>query len=85
MKPDIFKEANITLLKPDSMTDKECSSLKVYTDGEVCISCWKLSLKERVKALLYGRVWLGILSGHTQPPVWLDCDKTVFKEVGGND
>ena len=67
------------------MTDKECSSLKVYTDGEVCISCWKLSLKERVKALLYGRVWLGILSGHTQPPVWLDCDKTVFKEVGGND
>lgn len=85
MIPDVFKEANVTLLKPDSMTDEECSSLKVYTDGEVCISCWKLSLKERIKALLYGRVWLGVLSGHTQPPVWLDCDKTVFKEVCSND
>lgn len=84
MIPDVFKEANVTLLKPDSMTDEECSSLKVYTDGEVCISCWKLSLKERIKALLYGRVWLGVLSGHTQPPVWLDCDKTVFKEVCSN-
>lgn len=55
-------------------------SLWVYTDGKQCISCWKLSWKQRLKALLFGKVWLSVLSGGTQPPVWLDCDKTVFEE-----
>lgn len=78
MKPVKFKEANKNLLKPDSMTDEECSSLWVYTDGVQCVSCWRLTFKERMFALLFGKVWLSVLSGHTQPPVWLDCSKTVF-------
>lgn len=80
MVPVQFKEANKNLLKPEGMTDAECSSLWVYTDGKQCISCWKLSWKQRIKALLFGKVWLSVLSGGTQPPVWLDCDKTVFEE-----
>lgn len=80
MTPIKFKEANKNLAKPQNMTDEECSSLWVYTDGRQCISCWKLSWRQRIKALLFGRVWLSILSGGTQPPVWLDCDKTVFEE-----
>ena len=79
MVPVKFKEANRKLLKPDNMTDEECSALWVYTDGKQCISCWKLSWKQRIKALLFGKVWLSVLSGCTQPPVWLDCDKTVFE------
>ena len=47
MKPIKFKEANRNLLKPASMTDEECKSLWVYTNGIVCVSCWKLSFKER--------------------------------------
>ena len=78
MKPIKFKEANKNLLKPENMTDEECSSLWVYTDGEQCISCWKLSFKQRLSALIFGRVWLSVLSGQTQPPVWVDCKKTVF-------
>lgn len=78
MKPVKFKEANKNLLKPDSMTDEECSSLWVYTDGVQCVSCWRLTFKERMCVLLFGKVWLSVLSGHTQPPVWLDCSKTVF-------
>jgi len=73
-----FKEANKNLLKPESMTDEECGSLWVYSDGRECISCWRLTWKERIKALLFGKVWLSVLSGHTQPPVWLACDNTVF-------
>ena len=80
MKPIKFKEANKNLLKPQSMTDEECSSLWVYTDGEQCISCWKMNWKQRIMALLFGRVWLSVLSGQTQPPGWVDCDKTVFKQ-----
>ncbi len=33
MKPIKFKEATKNLLKPENMTDEECSSLWVYNDG----------------------------------------------------
>lgn len=88
MKPIKFKEANKNLLKPQNMTDEECSSLWVFTDGRECISCWKMSFKQRLSALIHGKVWLSVLSGHTQPPVWVDCAKTVFlkqKEGADND
>lgn len=78
MNPIKFKEANKNLTKPKSMTDKECGSLWVFNDGNQNISCWKLSFKQRIKALFYGKIWLCVLSGNSQPPVWVDCDKTVF-------
>lgn len=45
MKPIKFEQANKNLLKPESMTDEECSSLWVYNDGRECISCWRLTWK----------------------------------------
>lgn len=80
MKPIKFKQANKQLFKPDSMTDKECSSLWVYTNGTQCVSCWKLSLKDRIKALIFGKVWLVVLSGYTQPPVWLGVKSPFVEE-----
>ncbi len=80
MTPTNFKEANRTLNKPESMTDEECSSLRVFTDGRQCISCWRMTWKERLEALLFGRLWLSVLSGRTQPPVWVSCARTVFQE-----
>lgn len=80
MKPIKFKQANRELLGPKLMTDDECRNLWVFTDDTECVSCWKLSFRERIRALIYGKVWLGILSGNTQPPVWLDCNDTVFEE-----
>ena len=72
MTPIRFPEANKELTGNNR-------SLWVYTDGKQCISCWKLSWKQRLKALLFGKVWLSVLSGGTQPPVWLYCDKTIFE------
>lgn len=80
MTPINFREANKLLNKPTGMTDEECSLLPVFSDGEQCISCWKMTRKQRISALLHGKVWLSVLSGGTQPPVWLDCAKTVFRE-----
>ena len=80
MTPIKFKEANVNLEKPQDMTDEECKSLAVYTDGRECISCWKMSFKERLSALIHGKVWLSVLSEQTQPPVWIDCTKTVFEK-----
>lgn len=78
MSPITFKQANRTLTRADNMIDEECGSLPVYTDGFQCVSCLKMSLKERLAALLFGKVWLCVISGQTQPPVWLSCEKTVF-------
>lgn len=79
MKPIKFKQATVELQKPENMTDEECSPLWVFIDNNTtCISCWRLSWKERFKLLFHGNIWLSILSGKTQPPVWLSADKTVF-------
>lgn len=72
MRPIDFPESTKTLSKPAEMTDAECRSLPVWNDGKECISVWKAGWKERFNILLTGRVWLGVLSGNTQPPVWVD-------------
>lgn len=79
MTPTNFKEANKDLLKPQGMTDNECGSLPVMTDGKQCLSCWQMTWKERFAALFFGKVWLCVLSGQTQPPVWMQCEKSVFE------
>lgn len=71
MKPINFPEANKNLLKPKGMTDEECGSLPVWTDGEQCVSCWQPTVKERISILLFGKIWLSVYSGETQPPVAL--------------
>jgi len=80
MRPVKFKEVNKLLEKPSSMADKECFYLSVFTDGERCISKWKMSWMERFHCLFRGYVWLGVRSGKTQPPVYLLAKKTIFKD-----
>ena len=85
MNPINFKEATKILRKPENMTDEECGPLPIYTDGINCVSCWKMSFTERLVALLFGKVWLIIISGQTQPPVSLRCERTVFVKGENNE
>jgi len=71
MKPITFPEQTKVLGKPANMTDEECAPLPVCcVEGQV-ISCWGLTWRERIRVLLGGRLWLCVLSGQTQPPVWI--------------
>lgn len=79
MIPVRFPEANKNLLKPSNMTDEECASLWVFTDGQQCVSRWQLTWKDRLRILWYGHIWLSVHSGQTQPPVRLDSERTVFQ------
>ena len=81
MQPDKFPQANKDLVKPEGWTDEECGTLPVYTDGQQCISLWKMTWRERFSALFFGRVWLFVVSGPTQPPVFLLGTREIFKEV----
>jgi len=85
MKPVLFRYVNQTLTPPVETEYSEnvdsVSSLPTWSDGAQCVSCWKMSLRERLSALLHGRVWLAVLSGGTQPPVYLQASKEYLKEV----
>lgn len=76
MTPRAFAESNKTLGAPSGM--ENCSSLAVYADGKTCLSCWRPTWRERLSILLFGRVWLWVMSGYTQPPVALSGKRTVF-------
>ena len=78
MKPIKFKEQNFTLTKPSDMTDAECGPLYVHRTGSRIICCWKMNLAERIKALLYGRIWVDVAARTTHPPICVQCEKTVF-------
>ena len=79
MRPTEFDEQTTILGKPIGMTDEECSSLPIFSDGTQTISSWKLSLKERLQILIFGKIWVGVVFGKTQPPIWLSSEKTVFR------
>ncbi|MEE8551537.1 MAG: hypothetical protein V3T08_09830 [Gemmatimonadota bacterium] len=51
------------------MTDAECGPLHVLTDGVTCKSLWWPSLVERLSILFFGRVWVYVRSGTTQPAI----------------
>ncbi len=84
MIPSKFKLANATLTAPllrkDIMYVEEIGNLPIWTDGESCVSLWRMSFRERLSALLFGRVWLFVLSGRTQPPVSLYVAKETLEE-----
>jgi hypothetical protein len=71
--------ANMTLSAPAGQ-EEEIEPLPVYMDGEQCISCWQMSWRERLSALFFGRVWLSVLGGRTQPPVWLWVTREALRE-----
>ena len=77
MEPIKFKQSNKELLKPEGWTDEQCESLPVYSDGEQCVSLWKMTWRERLSALFYGKVWLFVYGGKTQPPVGMLDRKSV--------
>lgn len=78
MEPVAFEQATNILLKPDSLTDALCGPLPVWSNGQQCVSCWRPSWRERLSILIFGRVWLWVWSGRTQPPVRLDGKRTPF-------
>ena len=62
MKPTKFKQQNVTYAE-NQPEYKSLPALKKLNDpyGEV-ISCWKMSLRERLRVLFTGRIWVSLLT-----------------------
>ncbi len=78
MNPTKFKGSNILLKGPDGSGIKD---LHARTNGQVCTSCWKLDLRERLMVLVTGKVWASVWSGRSQPPIKLAADQPDFPDV----
>lgn len=64
MKPSNFPEANSSLLGGPAEkygTGDTVVDLPTYRDGEIVVSCWSLTLKERLAVLASGQVWLCVI------------------------
>lgn len=74
-----FPEQNCILAKDQP----EYEPLPVCIKGDAVISCWKLSLRERIICLLTGRIWVLQLA-FKQPlqPQLLTVDKDIAFEIG---
>jgi hypothetical protein len=61
-------------------TTSDVMDLHVVDDSYGCIdSCWKLSWRERLSALIYGKAWLRVSARRTHPPVSIEVSRSIFK------
>jgi len=82
MKPSHFKESNSTLLGgPPEKYGVDVGDLPTFKDGTNILSCWRLTLRERLSVLLWGRVWLCIRGGAMHPPVAMWAKRAGFEEA----
>lgn len=68
MLPVDFEYRMLVLGKPKSMTDEECMSLPVWSDGNRYISKWRLNKEELEMIQQTGEIYLEITSA-AHPPV----------------
>ena len=76
MRPIKFQESNMT------HTGEGCGDLPTFVNRQGVVSCWRMSWRERVKALFTGKVWL-VVWGQGQPPVELRVEMPFDR--GGQD
>jgi hypothetical protein len=85
MNPTTFKGSNSILrggTAEDFGTERAVDDLPIWRGPGHVISCWKLSLSERLAVLLTGRVWLHVAAG-THPPVVIAAENP-FPKGGPN-
>lgn len=76
MNPGRFQQVNATLTAPKSL--QGCGDLPVFTDGEVIISRWTPTWRERIAVALGCPAWLYVFARSTQPPVSLVINRDIF-------
>ena len=71
MRPIKFRHANLTLKGPKGGNIQD---LPAWSNGTYCVSCWRMTWRDRLTALFSGKLWLWVMSGRTQPPVVLSVE-----------
>lgn len=83
MKPMSFDEVTKTLQYTDEKG--ESRPLPVFSDGEQCISCWELTIDDLIEINLTKRIFVGVSSGQSQPPMFVSAEYPFEYDEGDND
>lgn len=75
--PTKFKYQNRTLLG----RTEDVMPLPAWTDGQIVVSRWQFTFRERLQLLITGKLWITLLSGSTQPPIALDTMRNLLVPV----
>lgn len=75
MKPIPFPEANSKLLAGGI---PNCDDLPVFKDGKQIVSKWRMTWRERLSALFFGRAFVYVMAAQTSPPVAVTVARQVF-------
>jgi len=78
MFPISFKQQNFILKKPPTM-EEECKDLPAFKTDNYILSCWSRSFFQRLKFLIFGKLWVWVYTPTSQPPIALTIERTPFK------
>lgn len=85
-KPLDFAGANVELGAPPGH-EHNVGSLKVFRNGQCCVSCWQFSPDELRKITENGgRFYVSVFAGASQPPIFVgdeDQIRAVVADIGG--
>lgn len=69
--------ANKSLGPPPGKDESQVRTLRVFSNGVECVSCWQLDEEELAEVVRTGKVFVSIFSGSSQPPVYVGSETSV--------
>lgn len=81
-----FAGANRRYTPPEGVSEEQCKTLHVFTNGACLVSCWRLSDEEIAEIIRSRRVFLSVWSAPTLFPVFVGSESVtrgVVADYGG--
>lgn len=75
--PIEFKGVNLRLNAPIGSEHVVNSGVPAFNNGTTTITCWQLSADEMRAILATGTIWISVMCGPTQPPLFVGSEQTV--------
>lgn len=83
--PVQFPGSNRVLRPPEGHDEVSVRSMHTFTNGFHSVSCWQFDKDEIEEIVRTGRLFCSVLSGQTQPPIYLGTEqetRNLIADVG---
>jgi hypothetical protein len=74
-KPIDWEGANKTLNPPEGYEAEQVTPMRIFSYGVICVSKWKLSPEAISEIANTGCLFISLISGPTQPPVFIGSEE----------
>jgi hypothetical protein len=73
-QPIDFEGSNLVMRAPEGA--ESVQDMHVYRTRHSCVSCWTVTAEELAEIATTGRIFLSVLAGGQQPPVYVGSEST---------